>query len=125
MRENLGRRDPESCCALSTMNEVENPEVWNLDEVSQHSFILKMSQLLNCERNPVTTSYPLGVMVHAFNPSTGEAEAGGFLSSRPAWSKKVSSRTARAIQRNPVSKNQNQNQNQNNKKPNQPTNQIK
>jgi hypothetical protein len=22
----------------------------------------------------------------AFNPSTGEAEAGGFLSSRPAWS---------------------------------------
>jgi hypothetical protein len=25
-------------------------------------------------------------MVHAFNPSTWEAEAGGFLSSRPAWS---------------------------------------
>jgi hypothetical protein len=23
---------------------------------------------------------------HAFNPSAGEAEAGGFLSSRPAWS---------------------------------------
>jgi len=29
-----------------------------------------------------------GVVVHAFNPSTGEAEAGGFLSSRPAWSTK-------------------------------------
>ena len=27
-----------------------------------------------------------GVVVHAFNPSTQEAEAGGFLSSRPAWS---------------------------------------
>jgi hypothetical protein len=29
-----------------------------------------------------------GVVAHAFNPSTGEAEAeaGGFLSSRPAWS---------------------------------------
>jgi hypothetical protein len=27
-------------------------------------------------------------MVHAFNPSTREAEAGGFLSSRPAWSTK-------------------------------------
>jgi hypothetical protein len=27
-----------------------------------------------------------GVVVHAFNPSTWEAEAGGFLSSRPAWS---------------------------------------
>jgi hypothetical protein len=36
-----------------------------------------------------------GVVAHAFNPSTQEAEAGGFLSSR----------TARATQRNPVSKN--------------------
>jgi hypothetical protein len=27
-----------------------------------------------------------GVMVHAFNLSTWEVEAGGFLSSRPAWS---------------------------------------
>jgi hypothetical protein len=27
-----------------------------------------------------------GVVVHAFNPSTWEAEAGGSLSSRPAWS---------------------------------------
>jgi hypothetical protein len=34
------------------------------------------------------------VVAHAFNPSTWEAETGGFLSSR----------TARAIQRNPVSK---------------------
>jgi hypothetical protein len=35
-----------------------------------------------------------GVVAHAFSPSTWEAEAGGFLSSR----------TARATQRNPVSK---------------------
>jgi hypothetical protein len=34
-------------------------------------------------------------MAHAFNPSTWEAEAGRFLSSR----------TARDIQRNPASKN--------------------
>jgi hypothetical protein len=33
------------------------------------------------------TSKP-GVVAHAFNPSTREAEAGGFLSSRPAWSTK-------------------------------------
>ena len=41
-------------------------------------------------------------MVHIFNPSTREAEAGGSLSLRPAWSTE-SSRTARATQRNPVS----------------------
>jgi hypothetical protein len=29
-----------------------------------------------------------GVVAHAFNPSTPEAEAGGLLSSRPAWSTK-------------------------------------
>jgi hypothetical protein len=28
----------------------------------------------------------LGMVAHTFNPSTREAEAGGFLSSRPAWS---------------------------------------
>jgi hypothetical protein len=28
------------------------------------------------------------VVAYAFNPSTWEAEAGGFLSSRPAWSTK-------------------------------------
>jgi hypothetical protein len=26
------------------------------------------------------------LVMHSFNPSTQEAEAGGFLSSRPAWS---------------------------------------
>jgi hypothetical protein len=30
--------------------------------------------------------YDRAVVVHAFNPSTWEAEAGGFLSSRTAWS---------------------------------------
>jgi hypothetical protein len=29
-----------------------------------------------------------GVVAHTFDPSTQEAEAGGFLSSRPAWSTK-------------------------------------
>jgi hypothetical protein len=33
-------------------------------------------------------NYEPGVVAHAFNPSTREAEAGGFLSSRPAWSTK-------------------------------------
>jgi hypothetical protein len=30
--------------------------------------------------------YSLAVVAQAFNPSTQEAEAGRFLSSRPAWS---------------------------------------
>jgi hypothetical protein len=46
------------------------------------------------------------VVVHAFNPSTREAEAGGF-EFEVSLVYKVSSRTARATQRNPVSKNQN------------------
>jgi hypothetical protein len=29
-----------------------------------------------------------GIVAHAFNPSTPEAETGGSLSSRPAWSTK-------------------------------------
>jgi hypothetical protein len=31
-------------------------------------------------------SHNWAVVVHAFNPSTWEAKAGGFLSSKPAWS---------------------------------------
>jgi hypothetical protein len=31
-------------------------------------------------------NFLLAVVAHAFNPSTWEAEAGGFLSLRPAWS---------------------------------------
>jgi hypothetical protein len=50
-------------------------------------------------------SYGRAVVVHAFNPNSQEADAGGSLSLRPAWSR-VSSRTVRATQRNPVSKNQ-------------------
>jgi hypothetical protein len=46
-----------------------------------------------------------GMVAHAFNPSTREAEAGGFLEFEASLIYKVSSRTARAIQRNPVSKN--------------------
>jgi hypothetical protein len=57
------------------------------------------------EDTPLRGTVGWAVVAHAFNPSTWEAETGGFLSSRPAWSLyRVSSRTARATQRNPVSK---------------------
>ena len=46
------------------------------------------------------------MVVHAFNPRTREAEVGGSLSLRPAWSTRVSSRTGtKATQRNPDLKN--------------------
>ena len=38
--------------------------------------------------DPAQKDVKPGVVVHAFNPSTWEAEAGCFLSSRPAWSTK-------------------------------------
>jgi hypothetical protein len=43
------------------------------------------------------------VVAHAFNPSSREAEASGF-EFEASLVYKVSSRTARAIQKNPVSK---------------------
>jgi hypothetical protein len=49
------------------------------------------------------------VVVHAFNPSTQEAEAGGSLEFEASLVYRVSSRTARATQRNPVSKNKTKN----------------
>jgi hypothetical protein len=52
-----------------------------------------------------------GVVAHAFDPSTREADAGGFLEFEASLNYKVSSRTARAIQRNPVSKNQREKKN--------------
>jgi hypothetical protein len=42
------------------------------------------------------------VVAYAFNPSTREAEAGGFFEFEASLVNKVSSRTARDIQRNPV-----------------------
>jgi hypothetical protein len=43
------------------------------------------------------------VVAHAFNPSTWEAEAGGSSEFEASLVYRVSSRTARATQRNPVS----------------------
>ena len=49
------------------------------------------------------------MVVHTFNPSTWEAEAGRWISEfKASLVYRVSSRTARAIQRNPDSKNQKQ-----------------
>jgi hypothetical protein len=52
-----------------------------------------------------------GVVADAFNPSTWEAEAGGFLEFEDSLVYRVSCRTARATQRNPVLKNKKTKQN--------------
>ena len=46
------------------------------------------------------------MVAHPFNPSTWEAEAGRFLSSEASLVYRMSSRTSRATQRNPVLKKQ-------------------
>jgi hypothetical protein len=47
-------------------------------EVTKQKVSLTLKNLLQC----------WAVVVHAFSPSTQEAEASGFLGSRPAWSTK-------------------------------------
>ena len=47
-----------------------------------HVFFLSLSR----KKSQIKNSNQLGMVVHTFNPSTWEAEAGWFLSSRPAWS---------------------------------------
>ena len=44
------------------------------------------------------------MVAHVFNPSTWKTEAGGFLEFKASLVYRVSPRTARATQRNPVSK---------------------
>jgi hypothetical protein len=79
---------------------------------------IKVSQKTNKQTNVIIMSlswiknytgkrYPTGrwaVVAHAFNPSTWEAEAGRFLSSRPAWSTKWIPGQP-GLHRNPVWKN--------------------
>jgi hypothetical protein len=59
--------------------------------------------------------------MHAFNPSTGEAEAGGFLS----LVYKMNSRKTTAIQRNPFLKKKNNKQTKTKKTKNKQTNKQK
>ena len=45
-------------------------------------------EALKEEKNPLKNYRKPGMVAHTFNHSTWEAEVGGFLSSRPAWSTK-------------------------------------
>jgi hypothetical protein len=48
----------------------------------------KSVQELKMEIEAMKKTQEPGVVTHAFNPSTQEAEADRFLSSRPTWSTK-------------------------------------
>jgi hypothetical protein len=47
---------------------------------------LCLEKQTNKQKTTIKKQLCRAVVAHAFNPSTWEAEAGGFLSSRPAWS---------------------------------------
>lgn len=62
--------------------------------ITSFLFLFFVFKSLCCQKNTLG----LAMVSHAFNPNTKEAEAGKFLSSRPAWE----FQDTRAIQRNPV-----------------------
>jgi hypothetical protein len=59
--------------------------IWNNIQVKDTS---KWTERNNNKKKKKKTRNKPGMVAHAFNPSTWEAEAVGFLSSRPAWSTK-------------------------------------
>jgi hypothetical protein len=68
--------------------------------------IMKEEQKLRIENKKIANQKP-GVVAHAFNPSTWEAEAGRgrqISEFEASLVYRVSARAARATQRNPVSK---------------------
>jgi hypothetical protein len=62
------------------------PLIWEHPHLCAHAHKEKGAQSIN--KNKLKKKIKPVVVAHAFNPSTPEAKAGGFLSSRPAWSTK-------------------------------------
>jgi hypothetical protein len=62
-------------------------KMWYIYTMEYYSAITKKKDIMNFTIKWLQLENIIlpGVMEHAFNPSTWEAEAGGFLSSRPAW----------------------------------------
>jgi hypothetical protein len=57
------------------------PEVTEPDTHTKQNLSSTQPCVISDNKKP---KYKLGMVAHTFNPSTWEAEAGGFLSSRPA-----------------------------------------
>jgi hypothetical protein len=70
------------CCWRPSSDTYKMYKLLTHRQISQ-SFWDQISQSDKCNKKSL---HCWAVVVHAFNPSTWEAEAGRFLSSRPAWS---------------------------------------
>ena len=57
-----------------------------------------------CASFKLRMDFRMLTMAHSFSPRTREQRQADLLSSRPAWSIQLSSKTSRATQRNPASK---------------------
>jgi hypothetical protein len=64
------------------LREVKTRELHQDIEILSQTF----ERVVDCKDSVIKVCTLSGVVAHTFNPSTREAEAGGFLSSRPAWS---------------------------------------
>jgi uncharacterized protein with von Willebrand factor type A (vWA) domain len=76
--------------SLKELQENTTKQVMELNKTIQ-DLKMKVETMKKTQRETtleIETLGKTGVVAHAFNPSTLEAEAGGFLSSRPAWSTK-------------------------------------
>ena len=77
------------------------------EEASPQQKNPNMSYMCLCSLATTNTTYfGQAVVAHTFIPRAQETEAGGSLELKTSLVYRVSSRTARATQRNPVSKNQ-------------------
>jgi hypothetical protein len=61
---------------------------YEVDTQIKHLWVIPSECSKETRFNSLNKSICQAVVAHAFNPSTREAEAGRFLSSRPAWSTK-------------------------------------
>ena len=74
-------------CKFHKLNIYSTPGPYNLKMTRMaNSVYHTKSAYFNKKFLHIKANVKLGVVAHAFNPSTREAEAGEFLSSRPAWS---------------------------------------
>jgi SMC interacting uncharacterized protein involved in chromosome segregation len=76
--ENIGKRSGVIDASITNSKQVIEERISSAEDTIEN---IDKTVKENTKRSQV-------VVAHTFNPSTWEAEAGRFLSSRPAWSKK-------------------------------------